>query len=483
MRRKATLTALPRWRRWSMVGVGQLVVFLGVATGAMLVIAVPEIVNTFAANEDDQQWLVAGFSLAYGLVQVPSGRLGDLWGHREVLVGGLVLYGLAGVTASLAMSSLWLVIAVLVLGGALGAVIPQVYGLSQQLFSYEERGFTYGLLGVAVAVGIGSGPIMGGLLVDTSPALGWRLVFLAAGIFGVLAAALGYWLVPTTGSRGSGRISWRKADPVGIVLLGVGVTALWLPMVEDHTLRSFDRWVSATVGVSFLVGFVFWDRQRARRGLALFYLGLLRIRSYGFGVLITLLFGAYDSLFYVLAVYLQEGVGHEPLTAGIVMAPAALGAAAGALIGGRMVKRAGWRTVAIGLLVALSGLIVVVVADIFLPTLDSPHSAAMPLLVAGLGAGLVISGTGSSLTFIPSETLTLSKVPTEQAGSAAGMLTTAHRFGLSAGTVIVSTALFATLRRTGDDWLAAFRVALLIIAGFTFLALVANFANLWKGKP
>nr|WP_268958052.1 MFS transporter [Salinispora arenicola] len=459
-----------RARRWLIVAVCQVVVFLGTVTTAMLVIAIPQIISTMGLGEDGQQWMVAGYALAYALMLVPGGRLGDVWRRRAVFVSSLVLSGVAATSAALAQTPVWLVLSVLVQGGALGVVSPQILGFFQQLFNKKERGRPYGLLGVAFAVALGSGPVLGGVLVDVSPENGWRLIFVANASIAFLAATLGFLLIPAL-TTPPDRFWWRRTDPVGVVLFVVGMVALWIPMVEE-TARTPVLWVLAPVGAVVLVGFVFWERSQANRGSPLVDLGLLRVRSYGLGALIAVLFGAYDALYYVLALYLQDGVGHSPLTTGLVMAPIAGGTAAGAVVGGRLAWRAGRRVVALGLLTSLVGLAAVTVGDLFLPTFDSPHSAALPLLFAGLGAGFVLSGLGSGLTNIPNQTVTMSQVPNTRAGSAAGMLHTGHRLGISAGIVGVSTALFATLDRTGGNWLAAFRTTLLIIAAFILVALL-----------
>lgn len=458
-----------RARRWLVAAVCQVVVFLGTVTTAMLVIAVPQIAATIGLGEDGQQWLVAGHALAYALMLVPGGRLGDVWRRRAVFVSGLALAGVAATSAALAQTPVWLVLSVLVQGGALGAVSPQILGLFQQLFHKEERGRPYGLLGVAFAVALGSGPVLGGVLVDVSPEHGWRLIFVAAAAIAFLAAALGFLVIPALRAPPD-RFWWRRTDPVGVVLFVVGMVALWIPMVEE-TARTPVLWVLVPVGVLVLAGFVLWER-RPHRESPLVDLGLLRVRSYGLGALIAVLFGAYDALYFVLALYLQDGVGHSPITTGLVMVPIAGGTAAGAVVGGRLAWRAGRRVVALGLLTSLVGVVAVMIGDLFLPTFDSPHSAALPLLLAGLGAGFVLSGLGSGLTNIPNQAVTMSQVSNTRAGSAAGMLQTGHRLGISAGIVGVSSALFVTLDRTGGDWLAAFRTTLLIISAFILVALL-----------
>lgn len=465
-------------RRWLVAAVCQVVVFLATATTAMLAIAVPQITSTIGLGEDGQQWMVAGYALAYALMLVPGGRLGDVWRRRAVFVSTLLLGGVAAMSAALAQTPVWLVLSVLALGGAFGVASPQILGLFQQLFNKEERGRPYGLLGVAFAVALGSGPVLGGLLVDTNPENGWRLAFATSASIAFLAAALGFLLIPAATAPPE-RFWWRRTDPVGVVLFVVGMVLLWIPMVEGEAAWNPVLWALAPVGVAVLAGFVFWERRQAKRGSPLVDLSLLRVRSYGLGAIIAVLFGAYDALYYVFALYLQDGVGHSPLTTGLVMVPIAGGTAAGAVVGGRLAWRAGRRIVAVGLLTSLVGLAAVMVGDLLLPTFDSPHSAALPLLLAGLGAGFVLSGLGSGLTNIPNQAVTMSQVSHTRAGSAAGMLQTGHRLGISAGTVGVSTALFAMLDRTGGNWLAAFRSTLLIISAFILVALLIALTDIF----
>lgn len=469
-------------RRWLVTVVCQVVVFLATATTVMLAIAVPQITSTTGLDEDGQQWMVAGYALAYALMLVPGGRLGDVWRRRAVFVSTLVLAGAAATSAALAQTPVWLVLSVLVLGGALGVASPQILGLFQQLFNKEERGRPYGLLGVAFAVALGSGPVLGGLLVDANQENGWRLAFATSASIAFLAAVLGFLLIPVP-TTPPDRFWWRRTDPVGVVLFIVGMVLLWIPMVEGEAAWNPVLWVLAPVGVVVLASFVLWERRQAKRGSPLVDLSLLRVRSYGLGAIIAVLFGAYDALYYVFALYLQDGVGHSPLTTGLVMVPIAGGTAAGAAVGGRLAWRAGRRIVAVGLLTSLVGLAAVMVGDLFLPTFGSPHSAALPLLLAGLGAGFVLSGLGSGLTNIPNQAVTMSQVSNTRAGSAAGMLQTGHRLGISAGTIGVSTALFATLSRTGGNWLAAFRTTLLIISVFILVALLIALTDVFtRGK-
>ena len=175
-------------------------------------------------------------------------------------------------------------------------------------------------------------------------------------------------------------------------------------------------------------------------------------------------FGGFTAIFFIFTLYLQNGLGYRALTAGLAITPFALGSALAAALGGRLVNRYGRPLVAIGLvlvLVGLGGVVFVLRGD---PHGSIPLLTALPLLLAGLGSGLVIT---------PNQTLTLSEVPVPQAGSAAGMLQTGQRIGSAAGIAAVGALFFSSLASTGDQWSTAFRLSLLLAMGIVTLALVA----------
>jgi MFS family permease len=129
-----------------------------------------------------------------------------------------------------------------------------------------------------------------------------------------------------------------------------------------------------------------------------------------------------------------------------------------------MVNRYGRQLVVTGLVLVGAGLVATAVALHFVPGHDAGWAAAVPLLVAGIGSGLVIS---------PNQTLTLSEVPVERAGSAGAVLQTGQRIGTALGIAAVGAVFFAALAGNGGSWGLAFRTALLVTIGFVLVALAA----------
>ncbi|MGN9807718.1 MFS transporter [Micromonospora sp. L32] len=469
--RRAAVTDAGDRRRWQALGVGLVAAFMTLLDVSIVNVAVPSMDRALHASPSDLQWVLSGYALTFGLILVPAGRFGDARGRRTAFVVGVALFTLTSALAGLATSPAWLVTTRLLQGAAAGVVNPQVTGLIQQLFPGTERGRAFGLLGATIGISTAVGPLLGGLLIQLGgEEHGWRWVFFVNVPVGILAVVLGWRLLPT---RPAGQPDRHRLDPVGVLLLGVGVLLLLLPLVQREQWQSPWKWALVPAGLAVLVGFGLWERRYARHRTPLFDLRLFRLRSYTLGALIALVyFGGFTAIFFIFTLYLQNGLGYSALIAGLAITPFALGSALASTLGGRIVNRFGRPLVGIGLVVVVIGLGTVVLVLRGSPQHSVPLLTAVPLLVAGLGSGLVIT---------PNQTLTLSQVPVPKAGSAAGMLQTGQRIGSAAGIAAVGAMFFSSLASTGGDWAAAFRHSLLLAAGVVVLALVAAGVDIWVG--
>jgi EmrB/QacA subfamily drug resistance transporter len=455
-------------RRWHAFSVCLVAAFMTLLDVSIVNVALPSIRASLHASQSDVQWVLSGYALTFGLALVPAGRYGDARGRRNVFIAGLALFTLSSAAAGLAQSATWLVVARLVQGTAAGILNPQVVGLVQDLFPPAERGRPFGMLGATIGISTAVGPLLGGVLIHLAGAQeGWRWVFYVNVPVSIAAIVLGWRLIPL---RPQEKRRCESLDPVGVVLLGTGVVLLLLPLVQEQQWHGRAKWLLVVAAVVVLAGFVGWERHHARHSEPVIDLDLFRLRSYALGTLIGLLyFAGFTAIFFIYTLYLQSGLGYSPLLAGLAITPFALGSAAAATLGGRLVNRLGRPLVAIGLALVAVGLAGTVLAVHFVPGHSEPLAAAAPLLVAGLGSGLVIT---------PNQTITLSEVPPRKGGSAGGVVQTGQRIGAAIGIATVGSVFFAHLAATGGHYPQAFRVSLFVAIALVLVALVAALADI-----
>ncbi|MFC3989317.1 MFS transporter [Actinoplanes siamensis] len=435
-------------------------------------VALPSIRSDLDLGSGELQWVLSGYALTFGLLLVPAGRYGDARGRRNIFMLGLALFTLSSAAAGLATGSLWLIVARLVQGAAAGMVNPQVSGLIQQLFRPEERGRPFGLLGATIGVSTAVGPLLGGLLIQGFGAeQGWRWIFYINVPIGLVAIALGHRWIPV---RPRERRDHESLDPVGVALLGAGVFLLLLPLVQEREWPGAGKWLLVVAGVAVLAGFWVWERRFGRHATSVIDLGLFRVRSYALGALVGVLyFGGFTSIFFTYTLFLQNGLHYSALQAGLAITPFALGSAVTAAVGGRKVTRTGRSLVVAGLATVAVGLAGTVLVLHFVDGSAAGWATVVPLLVAGLGSGLVIS---------PNQTLTLSEVPVRRAGSAAAVLQTGQRIGTAIGIAGVGAVFFNRLAHHGGDWGLAFRTSLSVTIAFVVAALIAAITDVLASR-
>ncbi|MFF8917586.1 MFS transporter [Streptomyces sp. NPDC015032] len=461
--------AAPDPRRWQALAVCLIAGFMTLLDVSIVNVALPSIREGLRTPESDLQWILSGYALAFGLFLIPAGRLGDARGRRVVFMAGLALFTLASAACGASQSSLWLVVARLVQGLAGGMISPQISALIQQMFSGHERGRAFGMFGTVVGISTAVGPLTGGLLIQAAGAHeGWRWVFYVNLPLGAVCLLLARRLLPDTPS--AGRVRLRDLDPLGVLLLGTGVLALLLPFVQAQQWPGDRKWLLVPVAAALLAAFVGWESRCGRRGTQpVVDLSLFRVRSYWLGCLLILLyFCGFTSIFFLTTLYLQNGLHYSALQAGIAITPFALGSAVAAGPGGRLVGRLGRPLVVAGLITVTVGLAGTAVAAHLVPGRGAGWAMAAPLLLAGLGSGLVIS---------PNQALTLSEVPVATAGSAGGTLQTGQRVGSAIGIAAVGSVFFAQLG--GDGWATAYDHGLVVAAAFILAALLIGLADVF----
>jgi EmrB/QacA subfamily drug resistance transporter len=459
----------PDPRRWRALVVCLVAGFMTLLDVSIVNVALPSMQQGLGATSAELSWVVSGYALTFGLVLVASGRLGDDRGRKKMFLIALALFTITSAVAGLSVNPTMLVVARLLQGAAGGMMNPQIIGVIQQLFTGRERGRAFGLFGAAIGISTAVGPLTGGLLLLWGgDAEGWRYVFYVNVPIGIIALVLGMRLLPsdTTVAKGDR----RPLDLVGAVLLGAAVVALMFPLVLSERDPSSAPWWLVGVAVLLVLLFVAWERRAKRaHGQPLINFGLLRTRSYALGTTLGLLyFAGFTSIFFVLTLFLQQGRGFTPLEAGLALTPFALGSAASSAIGGRLISRFGKPLVVTGLLGVVVGLVATDVVLRFNPS-SVGWAIALPLLVAGVGGGLVVA---------PNQTLALEEIPPREGGTAAGVLQTGQRVGSAIGISAVGAVFFGSLASSRGDWASSISSGLVVTVGLVVLALLVGVADL-----
>lgn len=453
-----------------------------IAVGALTIldlsgvnVALPSIQRSLHADSTQLQLIVAGYALAFGLTLIPSGRLGDTRSRRAMFVIGLIGFSLASALCALAPNILWLTITRFVQGAAAGVQMPQVLGMIQQLYRGEERGRAFGVFGAMVGIATAIGPTLAGTLIALGGAEeGWRLLFWFNVPCGAVALVFALRHLPKTQDRGTGG---TELDPVGLVLLAGTILGLMLPFLLTTGSSTDDplRWLWLIAFAGFGTAFLFWERAYARRGLSpIVHLDLFRLGSYRNGILIAAVyFGGLPASFLVTTLFLQEGLHAEPLAAGLVSVPFALGAAVSAFIGGRLVHRFGRALVVTGLIIVIVGIGALLASATLAPPEAVEWLMAGSTLIGGIGGGFVIS---------PNQTLTLSEVPPEEGSAAGSIAQLGQRVGTAVGIALVTAVFFAGVPGGGThplgDYHSAVRAGYLVTLALLAVALVVGLVDL-----
>jgi EmrB/QacA subfamily drug resistance transporter len=459
-----------RWRALTVSLAGAFMVLLDVS---IVNVALPSIEREFGVAAGTAQWVVSGYALTFGLALVPAGRLGDTIGRRRMFLVALSAFVLTSALTGAAQTTAWLLAARLLQGVAGGMLIPQNVGLIQDLFRGGERARAFGVLGSVVGLSTAIGPVVGGLILALAGSPdGWRWVFYVNVPIGVVALVLAARLVPAGRTAGSTTGARRThLDLWGSLLLGAGVLGLLLPVVATESGGASWLWGLFVPAALLLTAFARWEVRTARRGGApLLDPQLASTPGFPTGSAIALVyFTGFTGIWVVLALFFQDGLGYTPLHSGLAVTPFAIGSAVSAVFAGRAVPRFGRRLTATGLLAAAGGMAATALVLHTVGGDAAAWAAAGPLLLAGLGGGMVVS---------PNTSLTLESVPTRMAGAAGGALQTAQRIGSAIGTALLATVYYHVLTGGARDFAAAVSTALLSAAGLMLLALLITVGEL-----
>jgi EmrB/QacA subfamily drug resistance transporter len=372
--------------KWWVLGVTSIGALLASLTSGTLVIALPDILRDLHTDLFALLWIVVGYTLVVSVLVLNAGRLADMVGRARSYSVGFVIFTVASALAATSGSATELIAWRLLQGVGGALLMANSAALVADAFPRNQLGRALGINAMVVGVGLILGPVLGGVLTS----FGWRWVFwfnLPIGIVGSLAAAL---VLVEQGQRDRRVI----IDWAGSLLYLVGVLGLMTSLAFGAIFGWTTWWVLGGL-VSFVVATPLFVWVEAHHAAPLLDLGLFRDRLFSMGNFSAFLNGvARNSVLFLLVFYLQGAKGDDPVLAGILLAPLAVGLLVLSPISGVLADRYGSRELATaGLLITALGL-----AGLMTLQVDTPYwQLAVWQLVIGAGSGIFNSPNTSAV--------------------------------------------------------------------------------------
>jgi EmrB/QacA subfamily drug resistance transporter len=399
-------------------------------------IAIPSIQANLGASYTMIQWLVAGYSLAFALLLITGGRMGDVFGYKKLFMIGVAGFTVASLLSGLAWTPEVLIAARLFQGTMAALMVPQVMSLMQVMYKPKERGSVNGLFGALAGIAASLGPIVGGLLIQANIfGLDWRPIFLInvpIGIFGLWAAAK---YLPEGKSAHP-----LKLDTVGTGLIIVALSLLVFPLIQGREL-DWPAWTFAMMAaaVPVFVIFAWWQLRKDKiDGSPLVLPALFRRRSFSLGVVVNILFEAVMlGFFLTFTLLLQAGLGYSVLHAALTGIATGVGISVSvAVLGQKVIMKLGRYALTLGAAVTAIGLVLV-----------SVIANANGLALSGwyLAPALIITGVGMGLVMMPIFAVALNDVDHNHAGSASGTLNAVQQVGGAIGIAAIGVIFFGQI--------------------------------------
>ena len=404
-------------------------------------VAIPSMQADLDANFAQIGFIVAGYELAFGVLLITGGRLGDLFGRRRLFVIGMAGFTLASALCGLAPSAEFLIGARVLQGLAAALLFPQVYASIRVNFDGDDSRRAFGLLGMTLGLAAIAGQVLGGWLVHADLfGLGWRSIFLInvpIGLFAIAAART----IPESRAPQRPALDW-----MGVALVSAGLTLLLVPLIEGPG-QGWPAWSLLSLGVAVLLA-LFHRQQEQRRmagGLPLVDMRLLAQRRFALGaVLVLLVYSTSSSFFLCFALLVQTGLGLDPFMAGSIFAPCSVGFVLASLAAPRLVARWGAQAIVAGAM-AYAVSIGLLIAQVWMADAELVPARLIPVLV--------VVGAGQGFIMTPLLNLVLGFVDEAQAGMASGVISTVQQVGAALGVAVVGILFAAAL--TADEGMAA----------------------------
>ncbi|MDQ1433055.1 MAG: hypothetical protein QOF40_3657, partial [Actinomycetota bacterium] len=420
-------TAREYERRWWTLGVLCISLVMIVMSNASLNVALPTLARDLNAGSSSLQWIVDAYSLVFAGLLLTAGSLGDRYGRRLALNGGLVIFGLASAVAVVSSSATMVIASRAVMGIGAAFVMPATLSILAHVFPPKERPRAIAIWAGFAGVGVAMGGIVSGALLQN---FWWGSIFMINVFVVGVALVAGFYLIPRSREK-----IHAPLDPLGALLSIAGLSALVYGIIEgpDKGWLSAQTVVTFGAAIAILVAFVAWELRAKEPMLDLRFFRNPRFTAAT--TAITLVFFAMFGSYFIFTQYLQFVHGYDPLSAGVRMLPWALAYMASATQSAKMVERFGQRlVVSSGLVIAAGGLAIVALTS-------TPTSSYWLFAI-----GLVVQALGMGFTTAPSTGAIMRSLPLHKAGVGSAVNDTTRVLGGALGVAVLGSLVASQFR-------------------------------------
>jgi MFS family permease len=447
-------------RRWWVLAIVVAAQFMFGVDAFIVNVAIPTIAVELHATPAQIESVIAIYLIAYATLVVTGGRLGDIYGTKNVFLAGVFGFTLTSLWCGLAQCGAELITARLAQGATAALMVPQVLATLHLLFSDAARSRAFGIYGVVLGLAGVAGFALGGALVTSDlVGLGWRVVFFVNVPVGLFIMAAAWRIMPTVPRRAGTRL-----DIPGAIVLFTGLLCLIGPLLFGHDVGwSPWIWLVMAVGIAIVAAFLRLERAVARRGgMPLIDLALLSDAAFMRGLAAAFFFFFANLSFYlIMTLFMQRGLHIPPLKAGLVFVPLALAFVIASRHSALRARHRGTLVLIEGCAVQVAGLAALALT---VALVAAPTAALLALL-------LVIFGYGQGLVMAPLFGAVLSTVKPASAGSGSGMYGTTSQIANASGVAAIGAAFFAiealtSVRLALYTSLSLFALSILISVAF-----------------
>jgi EmrB/QacA subfamily drug resistance transporter len=433
---------IPDPRRWHALALVCVAFFMVVLDVSIVNVALPSIAEDLGLSQGTLQWIVTGYSLAFGGFLLLGGRAADVFGRRRVFMIGMIIFTTGSLACGFAQSG-GMLIAFRALQGFGGAIVsPATLAIIAHSFRHggAERNKAFGIWGAVAGSGAAAGVLLGGVLVEY---LGWQWIFFVNVPVGIAIFLLATRLI----AEGRVEDADPHTDPLAAILVTAGLVTFVYAMSEapDAGWASLQT-IGLTIVAVALVAAFFWKETRTSSPLV--PLGLFRIRPVAVANACGALLGAtIFAGFFLLTLYMQGVLGYSPIETGFAFLATAGTTIPAAGLAQAIVTRVGVKPV------MTTGLTLTALAYLAYTRLPVEGHYWTDLFVP-----YVLSGFGLAFTFIPLSLAALASIEDRIAGVGSGLLNTSQQIGGALGVAIISTVTRShteTLLKEGKSQAAA----------------------------